>query len=617
MKKKLNAIIAVLLSVACLPVAPLGANAMVQSSDGYDISSEGIVYSLGMDIAEEDMLPPLGETMIESYFLQSAMNENPSAKFAVEIHAYVMKDYKEEEKQFQSEHYMDGKSYAEILNTLYEKNESQFTKEENALAFQIWSETHDYTHKLYEKQQSYEPEWLKNHGIDIVKSVNGMVNYAIVTREQLEKFPVSETSGYKIFLAPLSAVNKTSSSSTVSEKVLAEIESGKQSIEVVVFFKSISYSEIIQEVNQKSEEYRQSLSPEIYTPDEINEMTGYFKMQLNDELVKSAWDAYHKEICESLGIAMEDVDFSGGGNSMVCTLTPEQIMTATESDWFSRQIILESEIVTEEELGYEAVLADDSEEAEETLIPYVYNETDEFADDRVIVVLKKDFSELNHEWNPSDFNFENISEIKDLTHMEMSPEQQETYLQQVNFHQILCVYLKEKGTEQVLNAVKALEQNEMVLNVSPDTVTYAMAEDDISAESAKDWNYYASLDDYSVYCEYCKAHGYEIQEELPSREELPNYNALHYWKSGSTLINAGFEFILANDVSFPNEKYNEVRYNMDYFGFPQEWFPNVEDASIYITNYGGNIYIQFLRNGNTQKNLTDDVINAYRVVLNR
>ena len=64
MKKRLNAIIAVLLSVACLPVAPLGANAMVQPNDWYDVSSEGIVYSLGRDIVEEDMLPPLGETMI-------------------------------------------------------------------------------------------------------------------------------------------------------------------------------------------------------------------------------------------------------------------------------------------------------------------------------------------------------------------------------------------------------------------------------------------------------------------------------------------------------------------------------------------------------------------------
>ena len=97
----------------------------------------------------------------------------------------------------------------------------------------------------------------------------------------------------------------------------------------------------------------------------------------------------------------------------------------------------------------------------------------------MVVSLKKDFSKLNYEWNPSDFNFENISEIKDLTHMEMSDEQQETYLQQVNFHQILCVYLKEKGTEQVLDAVKALEQNEMVLSVSPDTmvVNYAMEGD--------------------------------------------------------------------------------------------------------------------------------------------
>ena len=81
-------------------------------------------------------------------------------------------------------------------------------------------------------------------------------------------------------------------------------------------------------------------------------MVGTFKEQLNDELVKSATNAYHKEICESLGISMEDVDFRDGGNRMFCTLTSEQIMTAAESDWLSRPIELKEEFVSAEDLGY-------------------------------------------------------------------------------------------------------------------------------------------------------------------------------------------------------------------------------------------------------------------------
>ena len=107
------------------------------------------------------------------------------------------------------------------------------------------------------------------------------------------------------------------------------------------------------------------------------------------------------------------------------------------------------------------------EEVKETLIPYVYNETDEFFDDGIIVVLKHDFSELNHEWTEKDFNIDNISEIKDLTYMEMTEEEQKEYLQKVTFHQILRISLKEKGTGQVLNAIAAFEKEDIVLSASP------------------------------------------------------------------------------------------------------------------------------------------------------
>jgi hypothetical protein len=141
-----------------------------------------------------------------------------------------------------------------------------------------------------------------------------------------------------------------------------------------------------------------------------------------------------------------------------------------------------------------------------------------------------------------------------------------------------------------------------------------------NAEVSKNWNYYSNLDDYSVYCEYCNEHGYEIQDKLPTRGELPDYNYLHYGiKSGSTLKYADFTFILSNSLS--EEKYYDVRYNMNYFGFPEEWCKIEEQnddyytpSSIEILNFGGSICIELQPTEYTQK-LEDNVINAYRIDL--
>ena len=131
---------------------------------------------------------------------------------------------------------------------------------------------------------------------------------------------------------PFDYVAQSDPSFVISDKLMAQINAGKQAIEVTMLYKDIDLSDIIEEVRQKGEIYEGSLDPDVYTPDEINEMTGSYKEKLNAELVAAATAARQKEICDSLGIAVEDVTFVGI-TRMICTLTPEQIYKAAESDW--------------------------------------------------------------------------------------------------------------------------------------------------------------------------------------------------------------------------------------------------------------------------------------------
>ncbi len=380
MKKRLNAIIAVLLSVACLPVAPLGANAMVQPNDWYDVSSEGIVYFLGKDIVEEDMLPPLGETMIESYFLQSAMNENPSAKFAVEIHAYVVKDYSEEEKQFQSEHYMDGKSYAEILNTLHEKSESQYTKEEKELAWQIWGETHAYIHTLYEEQESREPEWLKEQGINVVShDESGMFNYAIVTHEQLENFPVSETSGYKIFLTTLDSVDETArvNSQKISKELKEHIGFGETSIPVSVRYRPYDDSKVEEMIQAEVDKALEGIPA-----DEIQEKEVEIRIRARWDIINNLYTTQGESIISEMEIPEESMMFSSKYIPLIiCNLSPEQIV-----QFSNRDDIQELSYYEDESIPFDATIEDD------------------FVGGRVVTMVKTKYSKASENWTPEYIN---------------------------------------------------------------------------------------------------------------------------------------------------------------------------------------------------------------------
>ena len=92
---------------------------------------------------------------------------------------------------------------------------------------------------------------------------------------------------------------------------------------------------------------------------------------------------------------------------------------------------------------------------------------DDFADDRVLVTYKKSASIINKIHTADEFPGIEIESIKDLTYIEGSVDSKET-LNKEEFHQILMITLKNKGKEEVLNAISLLENRDDIQYVGPD-----------------------------------------------------------------------------------------------------------------------------------------------------
>ncbi|WP_024860605.1 dockerin type I repeat-containing protein [Ruminococcus flavefaciens] len=107
---------------------------------------------------------------------------------------------------------------------------------------------------------------------------------------------------------------------------------------------------------------------------------------------------------------------------------------------------------------------------EEELIPYIHDDTQNFTYDCVLVCLKRTFGSLNKEWKISDFTVSNLTNVEDLTHMEMTPERQAKYLEEVDFHQILKFTLKEQSYDAVMKAIEEFEKCEGILSVGPNYI---------------------------------------------------------------------------------------------------------------------------------------------------
>lgn len=104
---------------------------------------------------------------------------------------------------------------------------------------------------------------------------------------------------------------------------------------------------------------------------------------------------------------------------------------------------------------------------DEALIPFEYDGDTDILEDRVIVVIKHSYSSLNQSWHVEDFGCANICNVEDLTHMDMTEEDEKSYLQKVTFHQILRITLKDTGIDQVLDAISYLEKQPFILHASP------------------------------------------------------------------------------------------------------------------------------------------------------
>ena len=85
-----------IISILCsaLLAVSMGTAEIVSQADSadYAISPDGIVYFSGDAIFDNDMLPDVGTVVIDNHILGNAMKTNPSAQFAVEIHAFVQEE---------------------------------------------------------------------------------------------------------------------------------------------------------------------------------------------------------------------------------------------------------------------------------------------------------------------------------------------------------------------------------------------------------------------------------------------------------------------------------------------------------------------------------------------
>lgn len=98
----------------------------------------------------------------------------------------------------------------------------------------------------------------------------------------------------------------------------------------------------------------------------------------------------------------------------------------------------------------------------ETIAHNRANIDEDFEDDNVIVILNSKISEINKIHNAKYFDGIEIESIVDLTKREYNFKNKNN-----DFHQILQIYLKEKGKENVLKAISYLEQLDDVFSAEP------------------------------------------------------------------------------------------------------------------------------------------------------
>ncbi|MCI8776610.1 MAG: S8 family serine peptidase [Oscillospiraceae bacterium] len=87
--------------------------------------------------------------------------------------------------------------------------------------------------------------------------------------------------------------------------------------------------------------------------------------------------------------------------------------------------------------------------------------------DTIIVVFKKEYSEINKIWKPSDFNFSNIKSVVDISNINFSKNEMADYLSNVTYRQIIQVNLNKSGKKEINDAMAYFSSRNDVKKVFP------------------------------------------------------------------------------------------------------------------------------------------------------
>ncbi|MDE5754328.1 MAG: hypothetical protein K2H89_07305 [Oscillospiraceae bacterium] len=199
MLKKLTAMLSsIVLGTLCVSGLNMPADADWWNDSTYVVGADNVIYATGDNMILAEYEAPAGEFHC-SGLLQQAVAENPDMEFAVQIDEDSF-DYDVYEKQFCNETLLDGVTYTDIKESLYDKGWINWTDDDRELMHKIDVEAGAYAREKCAESRRLELEMLQENGVELIMK-GDYLDYMIVTAEQLQELPMNQEIGYKASLA--------------------------------------------------------------------------------------------------------------------------------------------------------------------------------------------------------------------------------------------------------------------------------------------------------------------------------------------------------------------------------------------------------------------------------
>ncbi|MBR1592927.1 MAG: dockerin type I repeat-containing protein [Ruminococcus sp.] len=118
----------------------------------------------------------------------------------------------------------------------------------------------------------------------------------------------------------------------IPDEVKKQINAGVAEISVVITYKDMSFDKINESYTSEVNNYKKLIarqSASKYTNEQKKQLIEDFKTKTWQTLVTDARESAVKSAVRGLGVTIDDVDYCVGKSEFVCTLTPEQVNTAS------------------------------------------------------------------------------------------------------------------------------------------------------------------------------------------------------------------------------------------------------------------------------------------------